>query len=384
MADTIIQLTANDFEEAMDFLNLVFGAYRPHDFAKLLPVIYRPTDTHMANNYTIRHDGRIRAIVGMFPITWHVGNVTLRVAGIGGVSTHPNRRGTGLMRKLMEHCVHLMKEQGYHLSWLGGQRQRYLYFGYEKCGNTVVLTVNTSNVKHCFDGEPGIRFEPITPEDGERIAKAKSLHDAQPMHCRRPIEDFYLSCVSWHHQPFAALDNDNRMVGYLVANGRSDTVTELLADNDDVALRMVHGWVAHHTEHDVTIEVPPVNGTMIHNLAQFSEQISARISGNWQVFDWSTVTDALMKMRRLRGPMLEGSVVVGIAGYGAVRLEVAGGEARCVMTDEQPDVHGDASSVMRLLFGPLAPSFVMPLPAEAALLESWCPLPLNWARQDGV
>ena len=31
----IEQLTANDFEEAMDFMNMVFGAHGPHDFANL-------------------------------------------------------------------------------------------------------------------------------------------------------------------------------------------------------------------------------------------------------------------------------------------------------------------------------------------------------------
>ncbi len=36
MTNSIIQLTANDFEEAMDFLNLVFSAYNPHDFATIM------------------------------------------------------------------------------------------------------------------------------------------------------------------------------------------------------------------------------------------------------------------------------------------------------------------------------------------------------------
>ena len=36
----IEQLDATDFEEAMDFMNLVFGAHRPHDFATLLPTLY--------------------------------------------------------------------------------------------------------------------------------------------------------------------------------------------------------------------------------------------------------------------------------------------------------------------------------------------------------
>ncbi len=377
-------LTADDFEEAMDFLNLAFSEHGPIDFATLLPSIYRPTDRHMANNYAIKKDGRICAIVGLFPITWHVGDAVLRVAGIGGVSTHPDLRGSGLMTALMEHCVGLMTAQKYPLSWLGGQRQRYLYFGYERCGNTNVFTVSKTNLKHCFEGDPDIRFEAIGPEDRDRIAGARALHDAQPMYCQRSLEDFHIYCTCRSFGLFAALDGSGRMVGYLVASQKSDYVAELGADDDDIALEMLRAWVAHHSERSTTVDVGPMGGDLIYKLGRCCEAVSVRPSGNWQVIDWIAVTDALMKMRRRSGPMAEGSVVVGIEGYGAIRLQAEGDEAGCAAADEDPDMSCDAPTAMRLLFGPLSPSLVMPLPEKAALLESWCPLPLTWKRQDGV
>jgi predicted N-acetyltransferase YhbS len=384
VADTILQLTANDFEEAMDFLNFAFNMHDSHNFSEMLPSIYRPTDEHMANNFAIKKDGRIIAIVGMFPITWHVGGVPLRVTGIGGVSTHPDHRGSGLMTALMEHVVSLMKTQGYHLSWLGGQRQRYLYFGYERCGSMSVFTMNKRNIKHTLDGDPGIRFEPLASEAKDWLVKAKALHDAQPIHCHRPLEDFYRHCIGWHHKPFAALDNDGRMVGYLVTNKNSDFLPELLADNDDIAMQMIHAWVAHHCEGSATIDLPPLSRDLVHNLGRYCEQASVRSSGNWQVIDWIAVTDALMKTRRRNTPMADGSVVLAIEGYGAIQLQVSGDEAGCAAADGPPDLRCNAPTAMRLLFGPLAPSQVMPLPANAAPLEPWCPLPLTWPRQDGV
>ena len=66
------QLTANDFEEAMDFMNLVFGAHGPHDFASLLPALYQPTDELMKCIWAIRESGRIVAIVGYHPLEWKV------------------------------------------------------------------------------------------------------------------------------------------------------------------------------------------------------------------------------------------------------------------------------------------------------------------------
>ena len=44
----LVRLKANDYEEAMDFLDIVFSkAHCPHDFGSMLPIIYRPTDEHM-------------------------------------------------------------------------------------------------------------------------------------------------------------------------------------------------------------------------------------------------------------------------------------------------------------------------------------------------
>ncbi len=383
MSDPIIQLRGEDFEEAMDFLNLVFSAHAPHDFARLLPLLYRPTDQHMSHNYAIRQGGRLRAIVGLFPLRWQVGQKVLRVAGIGGVSTHPNCRGAGLMQCLMQHCVRQMQAEGYPLSWLGGQRQRYGYFGYEKCGVSLSFSLNKSNLKHCFSGEPRLGFAPLGPQEGERLARARALHDAQAAHALRSPEDFHFHCLSWNHRPFVALDQGDRMAGYLVASGKGDYIAELVAESDEAAVEIARSWVAQKDQ-GITLDLSPVASGLARRLGQFCEGVSVRSSGNWQVFTWAEVVDDLLKLRRSSGPLAEGTVVVGIQGYGRIQLEVDGNQAGSALTDALADVECDAPTALRLLFGPLSPSQVMPLPARAALLESWCPLPLFWARQDGV
>lgn len=383
MSEPIIQLRAADFEEAMDFLNLVFSGHAPTDFAKLLPVLYRPTEEQMACNYAIRQQGRIRAVVGLFPLQWQVGQRVMKVAGIGGVSTHPNRRGTGLMQRLMQHCVAQMKTQGYHLSWLGGQRQRYLYCGYEKCGVGLSLSLSRANLRHCFAGDPALRFEPLAAADQASLARAWELHDAQPSRARRASGDFYLHCVSWHHRPFAALDAGGRMVGYLVANAKGDLVTELVGESEEVGVEMARCW-AVRGDQGINLDFNPAAAGLIRRLGQVCEGMSVHASGNWQVFAWEEVLGALLQLRQAGSPLPAGRVVVGIEGYGRLALEVEGERTCCARTDEEPAVAGEAPLMLRLLCGPLPPSQVVLLPAGAALLEAWCPLPLFWARQDGV
>ncbi len=61
-------------------------------------------------------------------------------------------------------------------------------------------------------------------------------------------------------------------------------------------------------------------------------------------------------------------------------------DTKCVgaESDREAELRCEPTTAMRLLFGPLAPSQVLPLPSKAAVLDAWCPLPLTWTNQDGI
>ena len=383
MSTAIARLTAADFEEAMDVLNFSFGFEHPHNFETLLPVLYHPGAEAMSWNWALREEGSIRAIVGVFPLTWKLGDATLRIAGVGGVSCHPRYRKRGFMGQLMRHCVEAMREEGYPLSWLGGQRQRYGYYGYEKCGINYQLSLAPNNVRHVFgDGDLGIEFRPLERQDRTHLQGVIGLHDAQPIRGVRPRERFYNMLLSWYHKPHIAISPDSRMIGYVVANGNGDRITEILAVNEgEPELQIAAAWVQQHGE--ATFDLAPSN-RLLPKLATVCGGMSVHSSGNWQIFDWAAALDALLKAQGTLIPLTDGAVVIEIADYGKVLLEVAGGSARCIRSDAAPALQTDAFTAMRLLFGPLPPATVLALPQAAAALEQWCPLPLFWGRQDGV
>ena len=153
MSDTeMIRLSSADFDEAMDFMNMVFSmSGASTDFAALLPKLYRPEDRLMRDNLAIRRNGRLRAVVGSYPMRLQVGQAVLPVRGIGGVSTHPAERKSGLMRRLMLAALDEMNDEHCALSILGGQRQRYGYYGYEQSGRIMTININQSNLRHFLD-----------------------------------------------------------------------------------------------------------------------------------------------------------------------------------------------------------------------------------------
>ena len=63
--EELVRLTAEDYEQAMDFLDLVFSqAGRPHRFERMLPRMCKPDDGHMGKHLAIKVDGRIAAMLG--------------------------------------------------------------------------------------------------------------------------------------------------------------------------------------------------------------------------------------------------------------------------------------------------------------------------------
>ena len=382
MTAQIRQLSAADFDEAMDMMNYSFSVNSPTDFPRLLPKLYRATDEQMSWHYAAILDGGIRAVVGLYPLEWYLDDSELRVAGIGGVSTHPRYRRRGLMQQLMGHCVEAARDQGYHVSWLGGQRQRYAYFGYERCGVAMRYRLTRKNCTHTSSTGADIRFEAIRKTQSDRLRRARELHDARAVRVRRPESEFYDHLISWNSHPYAALDADE-MVGYVLARPGNE-LGELVASDDDTALQIVRAWVEQSDRGEAAVVLGPLDGRLVSLLGDISESVSIVHSGNWQVFDWERVVDALLKARLTRSFLADGKLALSIEGYGAIEIEVGDGEAHCRRITGPPALRCDALLAHRLLFGPLRPSQVMPLPPEAQPLEAWCPMPLCWPEQDHV
>lgn len=131
----IIRLSRKDYSEAIDFINMVFSMnYCPYNFPEMLPVLYKPTEEQIKCHYVIKEEGKIKALLGIYPAEIVINKNIFRMARIGAVSTHPNSQGKNMMKTLMEFATKKIKQDRYSIAYLEGLRNRYLYFGYEKCG----------------------------------------------------------------------------------------------------------------------------------------------------------------------------------------------------------------------------------------------------------
>lgn len=138
MADTIIYKgrgNAEMYDDYMDFINYVFGFNgNEQDFKKLLPKLYNPECDPCYNNYVVTENGKLKAAIGAFDSEVAVGGEVLKCRGIGNVAVHPYSRSKGYMIDCMNMALSDMVKDGVDYSILGGQRQRYNYFGFDYIG----------------------------------------------------------------------------------------------------------------------------------------------------------------------------------------------------------------------------------------------------------
>lgn len=231
-----------DAEAIIDLANLVFSHdHQPHDFPTLLPKLFSARNFVPEYHYLAVQDGKIRACIGSYPNEQIVCGITLRSRDIGTVSVHPYARREGHMRKLMAMVQEDMAAEKIDLSWLGGQRQRYGYWDYERVGTAVTFTVTRTNARHALPGRtPAWTLRPLAA-DAPELSAAKALHDRQPAHFVR--KNFYDVLCNWENRPFGFFAADGTFCGYAVVSKDGSGVTELIlsdgADYNEAVLALL-------------------------------------------------------------------------------------------------------------------------------------------------
>ena len=181
MTGVIRNLQVDEYETFIRFVERCFHA-SPGAFERWYPHIYAPTEAYCSTAYVAERAGEIVSHVGLYPIEVVLNGVTVRIAGIGAVCTAASARGEGHMTRLLYRVIEEMREQGYPLSWLGGDRQRYKAFGWECVAADYELTFSKRSLER-LGAEP-VDLEAQLPKDV--IDVVERLQPLQVCHAIRP------------------------------------------------------------------------------------------------------------------------------------------------------------------------------------------------------
>ena len=373
------------YDDYFDFINYVFGFNgNSEDFKQLLPKIYRPEDTPVENSYITLDDGKLKAVVGAFDHKLQVCGIEINCRGIGNVAVHPYARSKGYMKQLMNIALDDMKKDGIDLSILGGRRQRYNYFSYDKGGSSYNFTINNDNLRHTYGKDRSayhtLEVKKLTPDDKEIFAEIAKLINGQTYCPIREEARMYDILVSWHHVPYALL-KDGEFAGYIVADSRK--IYEIMTvDNNDFSNAII-SFYDHLAVPSISVVLPEFCTDYIDKLYRLCEGYEIGLNKSFSVFNYAKVIDAFLKLKKSYANLPDGKVTMlihGIAGDEKLCIGKSGDETFVKTFEGDADIELDHIDAMNMLFAPFCQARDrLPVFARVAL-----PLPLWVYSTDAV
>ena len=376
-------------DEYLDFINYVFGFNgREQDFPKLLPKLYARADDPAANSYVLTEGGRIKAAVGAFDHSMTVCGRELKCRSIGNVAAHPYDKSRGFMKTLMTMAVDDMVKDGVVMSTLGGRRQRYNYFSYEKSGTSYRFSVNADNMRHTFGADRAARhrfdMRAVKADDAASLDAIAALIAKQDYCPARPRARLHDILRSWKMVPVALWEED-RFAGYAVL--RDNTVTEMLLvceEREEIADAIIclYDWKRAET---LTFRFPAFAPAYIDVLYTLAEGYAMELNESYSILNFLAVTDAFFALKTTYTALPDGKLTLLIHGRGGdecITLSVTDGVARVAPAAEGEAVDMELSHLeaINFLFSPFCPA----REKIPAVTRSWLPLPIWMYAADEV
>lgn len=364
----------SDQPAIVDFINYVFSySGEPHDFKRLLPKVYgdHVCAPETAAHYVARRDGAIRALVAMLPLEMRVAGDRLSLGFVGSVSVHPYERGQGHMKRLMGDMLADARRRDLDMLVLGGQRQRYGYFGFERAGVGLCYTVTETNLRHCLGqaGVSDIAFSPLTEAMPEDLAFVHRLCHAQRAHVERPENRLLDILHSWASDCLLIRRGGER-IGYV-----SGAILEIGLTDESLLPLVLRALLAAKGIERVELTVAPYETERIRALRPLGEHCALRSLEMVNVLNWQRVLTALLRLKAGYMRLQDGRVTVAIDGAGYA-LHVRGGQPAVAPFSGAPDLSLSHLEAMQLFFG--LESAVCPHP-----FSNWLPLPFFLSPVDG-
>ncbi len=318
--------------DIIDFVNYVFSyAHYPHDMKKMVPKIYADdADSLDITHYLAMEEGKIKAVISLLVIEVQVGGEILKYGFIGNVAVHPYSRGKGYMKDLLKMAIEDSERIGVDIMALGGQRQRYGYFGFEHAGAYYHFSITKTNIRHAMKDVAcdGITFERISDPEAAEIDIAKELYEKRPVHTLRPRKEFLHIMHSWQNE-LQAVKKDGRMIGYIYGN-----IHELVLENDRDLPQVIKAWFEQGRADTLGLAVQPYESERIRFFSSICESMSVGPVERVRVLNWEKVLRVLLEFKHQYCPLQDGEAAFRIENE-AYRMLVQCGKVSVEKVGEQ-------------------------------------------------
>lgn len=156
----LLPCKTEDYERYTVALNKIFNKKEDSWFIKYMPNIFPEVGDEsrehlIPSSMYFLDDNEIMSTIGIYPLQMQISygdkSAVLGIGGIGSVGTVAEYRGMGLMSQMLNQVNKKMYDDGYDISWLGGDRYRYKNYGWDLSGRVAYFAVNLRDLKRLYD-----------------------------------------------------------------------------------------------------------------------------------------------------------------------------------------------------------------------------------------
>ncbi len=350
--------TAKDAEEILDFANMVFSMSSGSiDFRRTLPKAYLAKRAMMPTHHLMKEDGRIKALIDVYPGELKLGQESLSYGYIGTVSVHPRARSKGYMIELMKRAEDQLRCDGADFILLDGNRHRYQHYGFEKAGMKYCFNVTRDSIRHYVNShvqecgqKDKIYFEFVDSVEHEAVDVMYELYQKRHVTARHDKEEFYLCLCGWEANTYAVM-LDDECIGYMNTTAEDDNVYEFALMDMLQLPEVIWAFMQEMEPHELAVNVGMDEVEEISILDELSDYYTLNMSHQMKILNYESVLRfLLMWKQQAEGELCDGSYVIGVADIQTnYRLMIKNGVVCVQQTADEADVVYSALELIRAL-----------------------------------
>ena len=374
------------YDELMSVLNTSFGFLTPvTEFLGLLPKLYREQYRPQDQNWVVTEDGVLAAAIGAYDHEIIVCGRRLPCRGIGNVAVHPDYRKKGYMKTAMNQAIADMVSDGIVLSTLGGRRQRYQYFGYDKAGPAYQFSISRDNIRHTYGDTPApFAVRRVTDPTDPAIDEIIRLTEGSRYIPIRDRANYLDIANTWKAHLLVLTDpaDSDRFVGYCICDGGS--LSELRVARNEDFMGLVRSVFAC-LDKGFTVTLPAFETELVRAISLIAEGLSVYPSMMYNILNYAATIEAFMALKLTYTTLPDGEMTLFIHGHVGdehIRITVKDGKHTVlpVTEDTAADMELTHLEATELLFGCISSA----RETASELARLWFPLPLWMYRADEV
>ncbi|MDD4772785.1 MAG: GNAT family N-acetyltransferase [Eubacteriales bacterium] len=338
-------------------LGLLGDAFGGTDFTKLFLRLFNAGTPELSRHFAlIAEDGGVAGVISNVELDLRAGRSRLRVSACGNVAVKECYRGRGLMGRLFDAVDAELAAGDFDISYLHGNRERYRYFGYEKCGVEYRFEFLRPNLQKRISGTHTYGFVPL--DDPDLIKTAAGIYHSLPVHIEYTDAEF-IPALRSHNRRTAGIMSRGRLVGSLAYNGEK---IELFSCRDSAEFAaIILAFMDYTGTERLTFSAPEADYALLRQCRAYCESFSIVNPANFKIINFPKVVRAFLQLRADGTPVPDGSFTVDSDIFGKYRIGCNNSQAEVERFTGEADYKLNGYEVYDFLFNYPAGMF-LPLP----------------------